>query len=246
MEEEKQAKVETGIRQNLAEVERRICQACERAGRRREEVTLIAVRKTKPLEAIEEAIRCDIHTFGENRVQELMEKQEAISVGKVPLNWHMIGHLQSNKVKYIIGKTALIHSVDSLHLAKVIEQESAKRECSTRILMEINIAGEESKFGVSPEEAVHLAMEIDKFPHIQLCGLMTVAPFTQDPEENRKYFCKMRKLLIDIVSKTPHNSNMGVLSMGMTGDYEVAIEEGATCIRVGTGIFGSRTYPETT
>ena len=239
-------KAASEIQKNLEEVERRICLACERAGRRREDVTLIAVSKTKPVEAIREAIQCGIRTFGENRVQELMEKQEACSDIRLPLQWHMIGHLQSNKVKYLIGKTALIHSVDSLALAQKIEAESAKKGCITKILMEINIAGEESKFGVSPEKAVNLAMEFDRFRHIQLCGLMTVAPFTQDPEENRKYFCKMRKLLIDIVSKTPHNSNMGVLSMGMTGDYEVAIEEGATCIRVGTGIFGSRTYPETT
>ena len=225
------------------EIQKRVAAACLRSGREPGEVTLIAVSKTKPVEDLKEAYEAGARDFGENKVQDLLDRIETMPSD---INWHMIGHLQSNKVKYIIGKTALIHSVDSLHLAKVIEQESAKRECSTRILMEINIAGEESKFGVSPEEAVHLAMEIDKFPHIQLCGLMTVAPFTQDPEENRKYFCKMRKLLIDIVSKTPHNSNMGVLSMGMTGDYEVAIEEGATCIRVGTGIFGSRTYPETT
>lgn len=232
------------ISKNLKEVEERIQKACERAGRKREEVTLIAVSKTKPIEAIKEAVRCGIHTFGENRVQEMTEKIQVLSGLKEPIQWHMIGHLQTNKVKSVVGKAAMIHSVDSLHLAETIELESAKQNGMTKILMELNIAGEESKFGVKPENALELALQISKLPHIELCGLMTVAPFTIDPEENRKYFRKMRKLLIDIASKTPHNVSMGVLSMGMTGDYEVAIEEGATCIRVGTGIFGTRTVPD--
>lgn len=228
---------------NLETVEKNICEACRRAGRKREEVKLIAVSKTKPTEDIREAIHCGIRSFGENKVQELTGKITELSDIRVPLEWHMIGHLQSNKVRPLIGHAALIHSVDSLHLAEVIEQESARIETVTQILLEINIAGEDSKFGIRPGDAEELVRKIAVFPHVRICGLMTVAPYTEDPESNREYFRQMRKLLIDIGSKNIDNVTMDVLSMGMTGDYEVAVEEGATCIRVGTGIFGSRYYP---
>lgn len=232
------------LQDNLKQVEERIQAACLRAGRRREEVSLIAVSKTKPLAAVLEAMDCGIHVFGENKVQEMLSKQEELeTLGRAKAaEWHMIGHLQTNKVKSLIGRTALIHSVDSLKLAAAIEKESEKAGQVTPILLEINVAGEESKFGFRLEETLPAAIEIGRFPHILLRGLMTVAPYTEKQEENRKYFRKLRELLIDINSKNIDNINMDILSMGMTGDYEVAIEEGATCIRVGTGIFGIRNY----
>lgn len=243
----------SGIQANLRDVEARIQAACERSGRRREEITLIAVSKTKPLSDVEEAMSCGMSVFGENKVQEMMDKQEQLSARRergelsedilnVAPEWHMIGHLQTNKVKYLMGRTALIHSVDSLRLAEAIERESEKAGVVTPILLEINMAGENSKFGLLPEQTEELARKISAFSHVKLRGLMTVAPFTEDPEENRQYFRQMRKLLIDINSKNIDNVTMDVLSMGMTGDYEIAVEEGATCIRVGTGIFGVRNY----
>ena len=229
------------IRWNLVEVQEKIRQACLRVGRDPAEVTLIAVSKTKPVADIREAICCGVRTFGENKVQELTGKIEELQ-GEDALNWHMIGHLQTNKVKYLIGKTSLIHSVDSVRLAQAIDQESAKRSVITDVLLEINIADEDSKYGIDPEKTEEIVREIAALSHVRICGLMTVAPYTEAPEENRVYFQKMRKLLIDIGSKNIDNVSMDVLSMGMTGDYEVAIEEGATCIRVGTGIFGERDY----
>lgn len=225
------------ITENLNEVEERIQKACERAKRERSEVTLIAVSKTKPVEMIEKATEYGIVDFGENKVQELIDK---IPQFEESLNWHMIGHLQRNKVKYLIGKTALIHSVDSLRLAKQISEESKKAGLVTKILIEVNVAGEDSKFGISVSEALPLIEEIAKMPDIKVCGLMTIAPYVENPEENRKYFQELRKLKVDIGNKNIDNVSMGILSMGMTNDYEVAIEEGATHVRVGTGIFGGR------
>ena len=154
----------------------------------------------------------------------------------------MIGHLQTNKVKYIIDKTVLIHSVDSVHLAKQIEKEAAKRNLTAQILIQVNIAEEETKFGLDTEELLQIIMEISKFPHVHIRGLMTSAPFVADPEENRCYFKKLHELFVDIGKKNIDNVTMDILSMGMTNDYEVAIEEGATMVRVGTGIFGERNY----
>lgn len=225
------------IKDNLDEVENNIKKACERAGRKREEVTLIAVSKTKPVEMIEKAAEWGALDFGENKVQELTDK-----IPQLPdtLSWHMIGHLQRNKVKYIIGKTKLIHSVDSLRLAKQIDEESKKAGIVSNILIEVNVAGEESKFGVSMEETLSLISEISKMENIKILGLMTIAPYVENPEENRNYFQKLNQLKVDIASKNIDNVCMEVLSMGMTNDYEVAIEEGATMVRVGTGIFGER------
>lgn len=227
------------IKENLAEVERRICEACARSGRKREDVTLINVSKTKPVSMIREAMEAGSVDFGENKVQELMDKIEQIPE---PLNWHLIGHLQRNKVKYVVGKACLIHSVDSLRLAKEISEESKKKGVTTNILIEVNVAGEESKFGVSMEEAPALVEEIAKLENIWVKGLMTIAPFVKNAEDNRKIFQQLRKLSLDIMDKNIDNISMDVLSMGMTGDYEVAIEEGATMVRVGTGIFGERQY----
>lgn len=227
------------IRDQLYEVEKRIQAACLRAERKREEVTLIAVSKTKPIEVLQEAYDLGVRVFGENKVQELTEKYDALPRD---IHWHMIGHLQTNKVKYIIEKAELIHSVDSLRLAQTIEKEAAKRERTVDILVEVNIAEEESKFGVRAEEAIPFIEKLAHFPHIHVCGLMTIAPFVENPEENRPIFKNLHKLSVDIAHKNIDNVNVNILSMGMTNDYEVAIEEGATMVRVGTGIFGARDY----
>ena len=227
------------IKENVAEVEARIQAVCKRAGRRREEVTLIAVSKTKPVSDIYEVIETGIKDYGENKVQEMCDKMEII---QEPLNWHMIGHLQRNKVKYIVDKAKLIHSVDSLRLAQQISQEAIKKEVEVDILIEVNVAEEASKFGLSTEEVIQMIEAIAKLPAVHIKGLMTVAPFTDNPEDNRPYFRNLKQLAVDIDGKNIDNVTMSVLSMGMTGDYEVAIEEGATMVRVGTGIFGARIY----
>ena len=227
------------LRENLQEVEQRIADACRRAGRKREEVTLIAVSKTKPAEMLKEAYDLGGRVFGENKVQELTEKYDLLPDD---IRWHMIGHLQTNKVKYLIGKTELIHSVDSLKLAKVIEKESEKKECITDILVEVNVAEEESKFGLKMEEVIPFIENAAQFPHINVRGLMTIAPFVENPEKNRTIFADLHKLYVDIKEKNIDNGTVNILSMGMTNDFEVAIEEGATMVRIGTGIFGARNY----
>ena len=225
------------ISENLHEINDRILQACERAGRSLDEVTLIAVSKTKPLSALSEAYEEGARDFGENKVQEICEKYPEMPKDA---RFHMIGHLQTNKVTQVIDKVVLIHSVDSVHLAEKIEKEAAKRQITADVLLEVNVAREESKFGLLLEEVVPALEMIREFPHIRVKGLMTIAPNVEVPEENRKYFRKLYQLYVDIKSKNIDNGTMSVLSMGMTGDFEVAIEEGATMIRVGTGIFGSR------
>lgn len=228
------------IAENMRDVEQRIRQACARAGRAPEEVTLIAVSKTKPVEMLMEAYAAGARDFGENKVQELLDK-----IPQMPqdIRWHMIGHLQRNKVKYIIDKVALIHSVDSLRLAEEISKEAQKHNLVVDILVEVNVAGEESKFGTTPEETANLVLSIAALPGIRVRGLMTIAPFVEHAEENRKFFKNLKQLSVDILQKNNDNIHVGdVLSMGMTGDYEVAVEEGATYVRVGTGIFGERSY----
>ena len=227
------------LKDQLQEVEKRIQAACDRAGRKREEVTLIAVSKTKPVETLQEAYDLGVRIFGENKVQELTAKYEALPKD---IHWHMIGHLQTNKVKYIIDKAELIHSVDSLKLAETIEKEAAKHDLIADILVEVNVAEEESKFGMKMEEVIPFVEKVSAFPHVRVRGLMTIAPFVEDPEENRSIFADLHKLYIDIKKKNIDNVNVSILSMGMTNDYEVAIEEGATMVRVGTGIFGARNY----
>lgn len=227
------------IQTNLNQVEENIRTACEKSGRSREEVTLIAVSKTKPVSLLKEAYDAGVRDFGENKVQEMCEKYEVM---EKDICWHMIGHLQTNKVKYLIGKTALIHSVDSYKLACEIEKQAAKQDCIMDILIEVNIAEEESKFGLAEEEVIHLVKEVAKLPHVRIKGLMTVAPYVVDSEENRPFFRKIKQLSVDIDNQNIDNVSMNILSMGMTGDYMVAIEEGATMVRVGTGIFGERNY----
>lgn len=228
-----------GVCENYKVIEKKVEQACIRAGRKKEDVTLIAVSKTKPISMIQELLPLGVRDFGENKVQELTEKEELLPKD---IRWHMIGHLQRNKVKYVVGKACMIHSVDSLRLAEEISKEALKKQISVPILVEVNVAGEESKFGVSVQEAPSLIEQICCLPGLQVKGLMTIAPYMEDPEENRIVFRNLRKLSVDIREKNFDNVTMDILSMGMTGDYEVAIEEGATHVRVGTGIFGERNY----
>ncbi|WP_394923909.1 YggS family pyridoxal phosphate-dependent enzyme [uncultured Robinsoniella sp.] len=227
------------LKENLYDVQKRVEAACKRAGRDSSEVTLIAVSKTKPVSMIEEIMAEGIVDFGENKPQELKEKYDVLPKN---LKWHMIGHLQRNKVKYIIDKACMIHSVDSLRLAETIQQEAEKLDLVMPVLIEVNIAREESKFGVYEEAAEELVRQVAKLPNLRVEGLMTIAPFVEKAERNRVYFENLRKLYVDIKSKNIDNVNMCNLSMGMTGDYEIAIEEGATLVRVGTGIFGERNY----
>ena len=231
------------LQENYESVDKKITEACRRAGRNRDAVTLIAVSKTKPLSDIEELLQnTDAENFGENKVQELVDK-----IPQMPsdVRWHMIGHLQRNKVKYIVDKVYLIHSVDSLRLAEEISREAVKKQVEVNILIEVNVAQEESKFGTTVEETATLIREIATLPGIHIRGLMTIAPFVEDPEENRGYFQKLRQLAVDIGNKNIDNISMNILSMGMTGDYMVATQEGATIVRVGTGIFGERDYSNT-
>lgn len=227
------------IKENLKSVQTIIAETCSKINKSHEEVSLIAVSKTKPVSMLKEAYDCGIRDFGENKVQEILEKYD-----KLPsdIRWHMIGHLQRNKVKYIIDKVALIHSVDSLRLAEEINKEAAKHNLIMPILIELNIAGEESKFGLTFAECEEMILAISKLPNVQIKGLMTVAPFVENAEDNRQYFRNMKQLSVDIMNKNIDNVNMSILSMGMTGDYEVAIEEGSNMVRVGTGIFGERNY----
>ncbi len=227
------------LQDNYYQVEDRVKKACLRAGRDRKEVTLIAVSKTKPVSMLEEIYETGERDFGENKAQELKMKYENMAKD---IRWHMIGHLQTNKVKYIADKVAMIHSVDSVRLAEVISREAGKHDRVLPVLIEVNVAEEESKFGVRVQDAEALIRQIAELPNIHVNGLMTIAPFVDDPEENRIVFRKLKELSVDIALKNINNVSMIDLSMGMTGDFEVAIEEGATLVRVGTAIFGAREY----
>lgn len=227
------------LKENLTSVEERVAAACKRAGRDRSEVTLIAVSKTKPVEDLQVIYDQGVREFGENKVQEL--------TGKIPempadINWHLIGHLQRNKVKYIVDKVKLIHSVDSYRLAEEINIQAKKHGVIVPILIEVNAANEATKFGVRLEEAKQLCKEIAELDSVHIKGLMTIAPNVVVPEENRAVFHKIKDLAVDIASENNDNIDMDIISMGMTNDFEVAIEEGATHVRVGTAIFGERNY----
>lgn len=227
------------IKENINYVEQVIDKACVESGRLRSDVTLIAVSKTKPVEMLQEAYEAGCRDFGENKVQELLDKYEVMPKD---IKWHMIGHLQRNKVKYIVDKVYLIHSVDSLRLAEEISKEAVKKNVNVNILIEVNAAGEETKFGTTTEEAKQLVREVAKLPNVYIKGLMTIAPMVYEAEENRQFFKQLKKLSVDITTENIDNVSMEVLSMGMTGDYSVAVTEGATLVRVGTGIFGERNY----
>jgi len=227
------------ISENIDLIEQRISEACTRSGRNRDSVTLICVTKTKPVDMLREAYEKGQRDFGENKVQEINRKRPELPAD---IRWHMIGHLQRNKVRQLIGQTCMIHSVDSLRLAETISEEALKAGIVMPVLIEVNMAEEDSKFGVSAAQAETLVREASALKGIRIEGLMTIAPYTEDPETNRVYFARLKELAVDIGEKCIDNVSMGVLSMGMTGDFEVAIEEGATHIRVGTGIFGERIY----
>lgn len=227
------------VTENLKTVHERMLVACSKSNRNPDEVTLIAVSKTKPIEMLQEAYDAGIRCFGENKVQEIMDKYEVLPKD---IKWHMIGHLQRNKVKYIVDKVDLIHSVDSLKLAQEINKEALKKQVIVSILIEVNVAKEDSKFGTTLDKCMELVQEISQLPQIRIKGLMTIAPYVTNPEDNREIFKELKKLAVDIKNKNIDNVDMKILSMGMTGDYQVAIEEGATMVRVGTGIFGERDY----
>jgi len=227
------------IKDNILEIKSNIEASCQKAGRSVSDVTLIDVSKTKPVEMVMEAYEAGERDFGENKVQELVQKYD---VCPKDIRWHMIGHLQTNKVKAIVDKVYLIHSVDSVHLAQEIQKEALKKNVHVNILIEVNVAQEDSKFGLQTEQLLEIVREISTFSNVHIQGLMTVAPYTENAEENRIYFRKLKQLSVDIASKNIDNINMSVLSMGMSGDYHIAIEEGATYVRIGTNIFGVRNY----
>ena len=227
------------LKDNLLKVQENIKTACEQSGRKPDSVTLIAVSKTKPAEMIRELYDLGVRDFGENRVQELTGKYDVLPSD---IRWHLIGHLQTNKVKYIIDKVYMIHSVDSLRLAQEISKEAEKHGVTVRILIEVNVSGEESKFGVTASETEELIRNISVLPGLKIMGLMTVAPYVEDPEENSTIFYNLKQLSIDMERKKIDNVLMDVLSMGMSNDYVTAIKKGATYVRVGTSIFGERDY----
>ena len=228
------------ITEHIAAVRREMAEAARESGRSERDIILVGASKMNDAAACQEAIAAGVDALGENRVQEMTAKLAQNAYDGAPL--HFIGHLQRNKVKYIVGKVTLIHSVDTYRLAEEINIQAKKRGIIVPILVEVNIAGEETKFGTTAEDAMLLVEEISKLENVRIKGLMTIAPFVENPEDNRLYFRKIKQLSVDITNKNIDNVSMEILSMGMTGDYEVAIEEGATMVRVGTGIFGARNY----
>ncbi len=229
------------IYHSLEKIQEEIKEAAIKSGRNPQDITLIAVTKTRTIEEMKTVEELGHLNFGENKVQELEKKYDAFGDA---INWHLIGHLQRNKVKFIIDKVKLIHSVDSLRLAKAINKEAIKHNLIANILLQVNIAGEDTKFGLAPEEVMPLLKEIASFKNIRVKGLMAMAPYTQNPEDNREYFKQLKNLSVDINSQKIDNICIEELSMGMTNDYVIAIEEGSTMIRVGTGIFGQRDYTQ--
>lgn len=225
------------ITENINAINRRIREAALRCGRNVEEIKLIAVSKTVGTDRIKEAFQCGITDYGENRVQELCDKYDILDM---ECNWHLIGHLQTNKVKYILGKVSMIHSLDSIELALEIQKRAEKAGRQVNALVQVNVAGEESKFGISPESTLKFVREVSKMGNIRIKGLMTIAPLATDPEDIRWVFTDLRKLLIDIRQENIDNIDMECLSMGMSNDFEVAIEEGSNMIRIGTALFGKR------
>ncbi|GAB6100594.1 YggS family pyridoxal phosphate-dependent enzyme [Halanaerocella petrolearia] len=228
------------LKKRLTKIETRVKEAATKANRNPEEVKLVAVSKTYSLDKIKEVSKEGLVNFGESRVQELRDKYEEMP----DLNWHMIGHLQRNKVKYLarMDNCKLIHSLDSLRLAKKIEDRGEKAGRKINALVQVNVAGDENKYGFAPEKVKDFLTKVSSFSHLQIKGLMTILPYFDDPEEARPYFGQLRELFNDIKEEQISGVEMKELSMGMTNDFEVAIEEGATIIRVGRGIFGAREY----
>lgn len=228
------------ITENIKKIREKIAVAAQKSGRNPDDITLMAVTKTMPAEAVQTALDCGITLFGENRVQELLSKLPNLNMEGHSA--HIIGHMQSNKVKYIIDKVDMIQSLDSIHLAKEIDRQAEKAGKRMKVLVEVNIGREESKSGVLPENLEGFVEDTAVFKNIQICGLMAIPPFFDDKEKTRPFFNQIRKLFIDIADKKIDNINMNILSMGMSSDFEVAIEEGSTMVRIGTSIFGKRNY----
>lgn len=227
------------IAKNLEDVRGKIAAATERSGRSADDVTLVAVTKTHPAEMINEAIDLGVTDIGENKVQEIMEKYDHVK----PVRWHLIGHLQTNKVKYIIDKVYMIHSVDSIKLMDEIERQAEKKGVeSIRILIQVNISGEETKFGIEASEIDEMLEHAKCLKHVKVCGLMTILPKFDSEFSERLHFRDINNKFIDISQNKYDNITMKFLSMGMSGDYEIAIEEGSNMVRVGTAIFGHRDY----
>lgn len=225
------------IRGNYEKIKARVREAAARSGRGPEEIKIIAVSKTVAPDRIRTAFDIGVRDFGENRVQELCEKTDILDM---ECNWHLIGHLQTNKVKYIIDRVSMLHSLDSLELALEIQKRAQKAGRRMDVLVQVNVSGEESKFGIRPEETLAFIKEAGKMENIRVKGLMTIAPLAANPEEIRWVFANLRKLLIDIRKENIDNIDMDYLSMGMSNDFEVAIEEGANIVRIGTALFGKR------
>jgi len=234
------------MKQQYDSILQRIKTACHTAGREVDSVTLVAVSKTQPIEIVTEAINLGMRVFGENKPQEIRDKcshfEATLPTLNPPLVWHMIGNIQKNKIKYLIDTCELIHSVDSIEILEAINHEASKRNKIVPILLQVNISKEVTKNGLSVDELYQIITQLQAYTHIHVLGLMTIPPFVEDPEKNRSHFRQLREVFIDIKSKNIDNVTMNYLSMGMTDDFEVAIEEGATHIRVGTGIFGKRNY----
>lgn len=227
------------IRENVDWIRERIATACQKAGRSSLEVTLVAVTKTFPADKIREAVAAGVSDIGENYVQELLGKRETLE-GE-PIRWHFIGHLQSNKAKYVARWLHLIHAVDSIGLARELDKRAAIAQRTVELLVEVNTTNESSKFGIRPEKTLEFVQSLAELPNLRIMGLMTIGPFLPDPERSRPMFRQLRLLREGVERLGQHNVSMQHLSMGMTNDFEVAIEEGATLVRIGTAIFGSRT-----
>jgi len=227
------------IAENIGRIQDKITAAARKSGRMASDVKLIAVTKTIDIDRIRTLLSLGVNSLGENKPQELAEKHKLL--GESP-EWHLIGHLQTNKVKLIIDKAHMIHSVDSLRLAEEINKRAAANGRIVEILAELNIASEPSKHGINPDDAPEFVCRLTEMKHIRVRGLMCVAPYVDEPEKNRIYFAKMQQIFIDIKGKYVHNIDILDLSMGMKNEYEIAIEEGATMVRIGTGIFGVTSY----
>ncbi|MDF1616315.1 YggS family pyridoxal phosphate-dependent enzyme [Petrocella sp. FN5] len=228
------------IQDNLNTINHQIAETCLKIDKNPNSIVLVNVSKTKPLSILEEGYKAGMRIFGENKVQELCDKYEQFK--KEDIQWHMIGHLQRNKVKYIIDKVDLIHSVDSYRLAETISKEAKKKDIIAHILIQVNVAQEESKYGFESQNVIGMVKSIHRLENLKIEGLMTIAPFVDNPEENRPIFKALYQLSVDIKEQNLDNVSMDVLSMGMTNDFKVAIEEGATMIRIGTALFGDRNY----
>ena len=225
--------------ENYLKIKNEMVSILKECGRKEDDCVLIAVSKTKPISDMIPVYEAGCRDFGENKVQEIIKKRPEMPED---VRWHMIGHLQTNKVKDVVGVAYMIHSVDSLHLAQAISKEAVKKNVTAKILLEVNVGEEESKFGVTFEQCRDFCEEVQKLPGLEVCGLMAIAPYVENPEDNRQYFVNLRQLSVDLFGKKIHNDSSVELSMGMSGDYTVALTEGATMIRVGTSIFGERNY----